>query len=1035
MARLVLTSFGRPALEALADIVAGAQGEDPLAPVTVVVPSAPASVALRRVLGRRAAAGLANVRTMALPQLADLLAAPRASAGDLRPLTPTWAAATVRAGLVDALDPLSRVPASAAVEEALSVTFARLREATDAELRALERRSPRARALIDRFRDHRERLTGHLDRHDLLVLAADAVRAGTPVLAELGPVVLHLPRRLGRADLGLIEALAARTAVTAVLGRTGDPDGDRPLRRLRDQLEPLLGAPDAPTGPMAPPAPATVVLAPDPDEETREAVRAVLARLEAGAVDLDRIAIVSRVESPYRLLLHEHLSTAGLPHHVDLPWSVAQSTPGRVLLGLLDLPERGFRRVDVARWLRSGPIRWAGRPVPASRWDAVARRAGVVQGPDQWRDRLDRRRSELAEQVESGHLDPERAVARRQEIDELQAFMAALAEQLAPGARRTWREWSVWSVEMLQRLLVGEGGTADWPEDDRADLRVVRDRLEALASLDEVDRPPDAARLRRVLADELGRERRRVGRLGQGVQVGDLESVYGLDLDLVIIVGMAEGWYPPRERDDPLLPDHELSDAGLADALGRPDRSDERRDHLAARVAGADVVLLAPRSDPRGQRELVPARALLEELSTRTGQAVGVSEVGALEASWLRRSPSFEETVRRVSVPLDAGERDLAALLASTTPGSVDVHDHPVVEADGRLARGLEAVAARRDRAYGEWTGRIGPREELGIRDEALASATRLERFARCPFQYLLGHVLGVRAHDDPVDEEGITPRDRGSLVHQVLEEFFADALDRAPDEAWTDDDLARLHAIVEEVGEAYRARGMTGWDLGWELESSAIRRWLGAVLDRDADERSSRRTAPAAVELHFGEEAEHPPAEVALPDGRRLRFKGAVDRIDRGPDGSLLVIDYKTGKGASHRAVDDDRLDRGRRLQLPIYADAARRALGPGDGPTPGVEAYYWFVEEGGRKAWRGGPVDAEVQARFEDVIATVVDGIEQGDFPANPGEDGFWGPSNCGYCDYQRVCPGSRVDLWEGVRRDPGLERYVALAEGPLP
>jgi len=42
MARLILTPFGRPALEALAGVVAESQGDDPLGPVTVVVPSAPA---------------------------------------------------------------------------------------------------------------------------------------------------------------------------------------------------------------------------------------------------------------------------------------------------------------------------------------------------------------------------------------------------------------------------------------------------------------------------------------------------------------------------------------------------------------------------------------------------------------------------------------------------------------------------------------------------------------------------------------------------------------------------------------------------------------------------------------------------------------------------------------------------------------------------------------------------------------------------------------------------------------------------------
>lgn len=1033
MARLVRTPFGRPALEALARVVAEAQGGDPLAPVTVVVPSAPASVSVRRALGRRAATGVANVRTLALPQLAELLAAPVASAAGRRPLTPTWTAATIRAGLVDARPPLSRVPSSAAVEEALALTFARLREATDAELRALAKRSPRAEAVVDRYRDHRERLADRLDRHDLLVLATEAVRADAPALAEVGPVVLHLPRRLGRAELELVDALAARTSVVALVGLTGDADGDRPANRLVEQLTPILGAAEDGST-VEPPAPARVVLAPDPEEEVREAVRAVLAEVDQGPVDLDRVAIVSRIESPYRLLLHEHLQEAGLEHHVDLPWSVAQSMPGRVLLGLLDLPEHGFRRVEVARWLRAGPIRWQGRPVPAPEWDAVARRAGVVQGLDQWDARLASRLAELDEAVAEGWLEPEEAERRTEPVVALRTFVAELGARLVPGTRRTWSEWAAWCREALELHLDAATTSAGWPEDDRADLERVLDRLDALAELDGVDDDPDAGRLRRVLADELGRLHRRVGRLGRGVQVGDLESVYGHDLDLVIVMGMAEGWYPPRHRDDPLLPDRELTDAGLADALGRPDRADERRDHLAARAAGAEVLLTAPRTDPRGQRELQPARWLLEELGRHAGRPVGVGDVAGLEGPWLRRSPSFEDSVRTSAVALDRSERDLAALLASTEPGSPDVHRHPVAQADARLTRGLEAVAARRDRTYGEWTGRVGPREELRFGDATTASATRLERFAECPLHYLLGNVLHVRAHEDPVDAEGITPRDRGSLVHEVLDEFFGGSLGRSPDEPWTEADRERLLDILGRVGETYRARGLTGRDLGWTLQSSAMRRWLGAVLDRDDDERAERRATPIATELRFGgdDDAEHPPAEVALPDGRRLLFRGAVDRIDRDDDGRYVVIDYKTGKGASFSTVDKDRLDRGKKLQLPLYADAARRAF---DQPDAEVDAYYWFVEDSGKKAWRGGPVDDAVQQRFEDVVATLVDGIEGGDFPANPGEDGFFGATNCKYCDYQRVCPSSKVDLWEGVRQDPELDRYRELAEGELP
>ena len=541
-----------------------------------------------------------------------------------------------------------------------------------------------------------------------------------------------------------------------------------------------------------------------------------------------------------------------------------------------------------------------------------------------------------------------------------------------------------------------------------------------MADLDAVDGPADAGRFRRVLADELARTPRRVGRLGRGVQVGDLESVYGLDLDLVVVVGMAEGWYPPRHRDDPLLPDHELGDAGLADALGRPDRSDERRDHLAARAAGADVVLLAPRSDPRGQRELQPARWLLEELSARTGWAVGVGDVAELEVGGLERPRSFEESVRKVSVPLDAGSGTWPRSWRRPRPGPRSC----TITRSWRPTPASPA-ASRRSRRGGTGPTASGPATSASGTSCASTtrrwpSATRLERFALCPFQYLLGNVLGVRAHEDPVDEEGITPRDRGSLVHQVLEEFFAEALDRDPDAGWTDADLERLHAIVDHVGEAYRARGMTGRDLGWELESSAIRRWLGAVLDRDADERSARQARPAAVELLFGGDSEHPAAEVGLPDGRRLRFKGAIDRVDREADGSLLVIDYKTGRGVSYRNVDDDRLDRGKRLQLPIYADAARRALGPATGRPRRSRPTTGSSRRAGRRPGGAGRSTTRSRTASRTSWPPWSTASRAATSPPTRARRAFYGPSHCGYCDFNRVCPSSRVDLWEGVRKD---------------
>ena len=86
-ARFTFTSYGAEATAALGDAIATAKGADPLAPVTVVVPSNLVGVAARRSLATRHSAGetpgLAAVRFETVLGLAGLLAG-TALAGDQR---------------------------------------------------------------------------------------------------------------------------------------------------------------------------------------------------------------------------------------------------------------------------------------------------------------------------------------------------------------------------------------------------------------------------------------------------------------------------------------------------------------------------------------------------------------------------------------------------------------------------------------------------------------------------------------------------------------------------------------------------------------------------------------------------------------------------------------------------------------------------------------------------------------------------------------------------------------------------------------
>ena len=73
------------------------------------------------------------------------------------------------------------------------------------------------------------------------------------------------------------------------------------------------------------------------------------------------------------------------------------------MTGLLRLPERDFQRADVMAWLTGCPVRPAAGRTPGfypSRWDSLTRKAGIVGGLEQWRDRLGRHAKQLREDAE-----------------------------------------------------------------------------------------------------------------------------------------------------------------------------------------------------------------------------------------------------------------------------------------------------------------------------------------------------------------------------------------------------------------------------------------------------------------------------------------------------------------------------------------------------------------------------------------------------------------------------------------------------------
>ncbi len=194
----------------------------------------------------------------------------------------------------------------------------------------------------------------------------------------------------------------------------------------------------------------------------------------------------------------------------------------------------------------------------------------------------------------------------------------------------------------------------------------------------------------------------------------------------------------------------------------------------------------------------------------------------------------------------------------------------------------------------------------------ATMSYTSLAELERCGYRYYLERVLGLpenRAVARGGDDGGIEARTRGTIVHVLFESI----------------DFARPQLpSAQEVGIVARRIGAS--------VGAGERERIAALIDRAVASDPARRLATTRRPRR-----EHPFA-FSLDPGEPL-ITGVLDLIVEQPDGSSLIVDYK-----SDRLVGSEDLERlvqrDYSIQRLIYALAAIE-----DGVEQ-VEVAHWFLE-----------------------------------------------------------------------------------------
>jgi len=179
------------------------------------------------------------------------------------------------------------------------------------------------------------------------------------------------------------------------------------------------------------------------------------------------------------------------------------------------------------------------------------------------------------------------------------------------------------------------------------------------------------------------------------------------------------------------------------------------------------------------------------------------------------------------------------------------------------------------------------------------------------------------------------------------------------------------------------------GGDLMEHFEAAWRRNGFG---DSDDEEQFRRRAVVALRGYADAEEASDAKPvwferSFAFRLGPHL-LRGRVDRVDRHPDGTYELIDYKTGKAKTEADLRED-------VQLSLYQMGARESWRL----ETSAQSYMYVLT--GEKV----PVkhSEEELDRVRATVGEIAEGIQAQDFEPRPSRE------ICSFCDYRIICPAA--------------------------
>ena len=711
------------------------------------------------------------------------------------------------------------------------------------------------------------------------------------------------------------------------------------------------------------------------------------------------------------------LSVEGAPPTTPAAWvppgTVETDLPAPAQLSLFDvvgLPEDAGASPEAITVDDDQPVLVGSLRTPLH-WDRLLVESAVIGGRDRWARRLAGLANELQlRRDERASEEPESPRVRSldrdlRNLDHLRRFALPAIDRLAAlPERATWGEW-LDELEALVPMVL--------KRPDR--VLAVLGELRPMARVG----PVPLAEVRDVLSVRLAtlQEDPPSRRYGQ-IFVGSPEQIRGRQFDVVFVPGLAERIFPQKQRQDPLLLDdvREVLRArpSVTHTPGLPTQDDRAADErlllrLAVGAATTRLYLSYPRLQLSESRPRVPSFYALDIERARRGR---VPDFVTLEEA------AYQQAKARLAWPapdnpadaVDDTEHDLAILgplLRQTVTPALKGRARYLLRLNPGLRRSLLTRWARWKTPWSRYDGLYALEDgakqllEAYRLDARPYSVSALQRFATCPYQFLLSTIYRLEPRDEIEPLERMDPLTRGRMFHEVQAKLVRELhqQDALPVTTASVSNVERvLDETLDRVAATYHDDLAPAIDRVWadEVESmrADLKGWLLCVAEEEGE------WIPIRAEFGFGFKGGEGRDPDSIPDpvtlDGRWKLHGVVDLIDAkaGPtaDGALRVTDHKTGRD---RTRDRLVVGHGEVLQPVLYGLAVEQALG-----RPVSSSRLFFCTVNGRFGTRSITLGEHERRQGIEVLEIVDRALAAGELLPAPRKGA------CEWCDFRDVC-----------------------------